>query len=150
MKSEVAAAAAMRPVAYVAVDDRPCRTRIVDVLQRLGWSIIEQPSAFHILCALSDAIEKDASAVHDGLLVVDEISRGCSGATLATGLADLGCAVPVVLVRDPWSSRVRESYGPAVHVVDRALAPARIAELARSWSPMTLTQRTPARARALA
>jgi hypothetical protein len=150
MKHQVVAAAPWRPAAYIAVEDHACRARIADTLQRLGWLPVEQPSGFHILCELSDAIEKEASVTHVGMIVVDEISRGCSGATLAKGLRDLGCSIPIVLVRNEWSTPPRESYGTAVHVVDRAFAASTIGELVRPWSPSTLTQPTASRERAMA
>lgn len=150
MKHQVLAAAPWRPVAYIAVDDPQCRARVADALQRLGWLPIEQPSGFHILCGLSDAIEKDVSVTHVGMIVVDEVSRGCSGSTLAKGLRDLGCSIPIVLVRNEWSTRARESYGTAVHVVDRAFAASTIEELVRPWSPSTLSQPTTSRERAMA
>lgn len=150
MRHEVAAAGAWRPVAYIAVDDLACRACVKDTLQGLGWTVIEQPSAFHILSALADAIEKDASLVHVGTIVVDEHSRGCSGTTLARGLRELGCTIPIVIVRDPRVPRQRRPYGTAVHVVEHDRAPAAIAELVRPWSPIALTQPTPARARAMA
>lgn len=146
----MATSAPWRPAAYIAVEDHACRARIADTLQRLGWLPIEQPSGFHILCELSDAIEQDASVTHVGMIVVDEISRGCSGATLAKGLRDLGCSIPIVLVRNAWSMRPRGSYGTAVHVVDRALAASTIGELVRPWSPSTLAESTPSRMRAMA
>lgn len=150
MRPEVATAAPWRPTAYVSVGDDACRARIVDTLQRLGWTTIEQASGFHILSALADDIEKGGAKARVELIVVDEISHGCSGATLARGLRDLGCSVPVVLVRGAWSGSVGGSYGRSVHVVDRAQAHATIAELVRPWSPISLLQPSPARARALA
>lgn len=150
MRNEVTAAGAWRPVAYIAVEDLACRACVTDTLQRFGWQVIQQPSAFHILSALADAIEKDASLVHVGTIVVDEHSRGCSGTTLARGLRELGCTIPIVLVRDPRSPHQRRAHGTAVHVVDRDRAPATIAELVRPWSPISLTQPTPARTRAMA
>jgi CheY-like chemotaxis protein len=129
-----------RPIAYVAVDDATCRARVTDTLQRLGWTVIEQPSGFHVLAAIADVVERAGEAAQPGLLVVDEISRGCSGATLARGLRDLGRMIPVVLVRHPWAPHARSTYGVGIHVVDSALAASTVAELVRPWSPVSLMQ----------
>jgi FixJ family two-component response regulator len=131
MKREVTTAAAWRPVAYVSVDDVIHRKGIVDALQRLGWTVIEQASGFHILSALADVIEKDGANARVGMIVVDEISRGCAGTTLARGLRDLGCSIPVILVRPRMT-------------IDE------IADEARPWSPASILQPAPARARAVA
>ncbi len=131
MRRDVTTAAPWRPVVYVSVDDLARRKGIVDALQRLGWMVIEQASGFHILSALADVIEKDGANARVGMIVVDEISRGCSGMTLARGLRDLGRSVPVVLVRP--STTIDE-----------------IAEQARPWSPVSILQPAPARARATA
>jgi CheY-like chemotaxis protein len=151
MRQQLAMATPWRPVAFVAVDDSTVRARIVDNLQRLGWTVTEHASGFHILRALADVIETGAADPWVDMIVVDEISRGCSGSTLARGLRDLGCVVPLVLVRGPWSSRPRCAYGVGVHVVDRSDAPAAIAELVRPWSPISIVQpHPPSRARATA
>lgn len=140
MRTDVATAAPWRPVVYIAIEDAPCRERVTDTLQRLGWCVIEQPSGFHVLSAIADVIEQRRSASRPGLIVVDEVSRGCSGATLARGLDELGCAIPIVLVRDPWLSVARKPYGTGVHVVDRDHAPNAIAAIVEPWSPISLMQ----------
>jgi hypothetical protein len=151
MRHELATAAPWRPVAYVSVDDDTSRARIVDDLQRLGWTVSEQPSGFHVLSALADVIDTGGTDPRVGLIVVDEISRGCSGSTLARGLRDLGSTIPLVLVRGPWSSRSPSSYGVGVHVVDRAHAPSTVVELVRPWSPISvMPPHPPARSRATA
>jgi hypothetical protein len=149
MRREVTTAAPWRPVAYIAVDDATCRARIAETLQRLGWNPIEQPSGFHVLRAIADVIERDGGYVPPGLIIVDEISRGCSGSTLAKGLRELGCAIPIVLVRQPRGGPP-PPYGPEIHVVDHAHAPATIAALVRPWSPIAFTHPSPSRERAMA
>ncbi|HUQ03208.1 MAG TPA: response regulator [Kofleriaceae bacterium] len=131
MRREVGKAAPWRPVVYVSVDDVVRRKGVVDALQRLGWTVIEQASGFHILSALADVIEKDGANGRVGMIVVDEISRGCSGTTLARGLRDLGCSIPVVLVR------------PGTTLDE-------IADQARPLSPISILQPAPMRARASA
>ncbi|MBZ0233845.1 MAG: hypothetical protein K8M05_16065 [Deltaproteobacteria bacterium] len=150
MKHEVAVAGPWRPVAYIAVDDPTCRAGATAALERLGWTVIERPSGFHILSAITDVVEQQALGSRPGLIIVDEISRGCSGATLARGLCELGCSIPIVLVRDPWSP-LAHAYGTTVHVVERAQAPTAIADLVRPWSPISFLQPNPSsRARATA
>jgi hypothetical protein len=150
MRHEEGMDARWRPVAYIAVDDPACRAGIGEALQRLGWCVIEQPTGFHVLGAIADVIERDGTGTRPGLIVVDEISRGCSGATLARGLQDLGCAIPIVLVRDPWMPASRASYGTGVHVVDRGSAPRAVDAIARPWSPISLMQPIWSRERAMA
>lgn len=149
MKREVTTAAPWRPVVYIAVDDPACRDRIADTLRRLGWTPIEQPSGFHLLRAIADVIERDDGSVPPGLIVVDEISRGCSGSTLAAGLRELGRAIPIVLVRAPRPGpRPPEQRG--IHVVDHEHAADAISALVRPWSPIAFTQPRPSSIRATA
>jgi CheY-like chemotaxis protein len=148
MTRDVTTAAPWRPVVYIAVDDPACRDRITETLRRLGWNPIEQPSGFHVLRAIADAVDRDDS-IPPGLIVVDEVSRGCSGRTLAEGLRELGCGVPIVLVRAPRPGP-RPRYRHGVYVVDHAHAPDAITALVRPWSPIAFTQPAPLRIRAMA
>jgi hypothetical protein len=150
MQHDVATAAPWRPIVYIAIADDRCRERVADTLQRLGWCVIEQPSGFHVLSAIADVIEHRSAAARPGLLVVDEFARGCSGATLARGLVELGCSIPTVLVRDPWLPAARGSYGVGIHVVDRQKAPSAIAAIVEPWSPVSLMQPIWSRERATA
>lgn len=140
MRHDVATAAPWRPVAYVSVDDEACRARLAGSLQRLGWTVNEQPSGFHVLAAIADLVDGPGGPATVGLIVVDEISRGCSGATLARGLRDLGRSVPIVLVRHRWAGHASKPYGPGIHVVDPAQAVATVAELVRPWSQVSPSQ----------
>jgi hypothetical protein len=149
MLHDMATAAPWRPVVYLAIEDATCRDRVADTLQRLGWCVIEQPTGFHVLSALADVIEH-RRAPRPGLLVVDEFARGCSGATLAHGLVELGCSIPTVLVRDPWIPASRRPYGVSVHVVDREHAASAIAAIVQPWSPVSLMQPIWSRERATA
>ncbi len=148
MRHVAAATAPQRPLAYIAVDDASCRSQLTDALQHLGWMVIEQPSGFHLLRAISDLIDGEPG-MPPGLIVIDAISRGCSGVTVARGLRDLGSTIPVVLVRDAWTPR-HESETSSTYVVDRSRAANAIVELVRPWSPISLAQPSPSRARATA
>ncbi len=82
----------------VAVRDRDCRTSITRSLRRLGWTVNEHASGFHIVRALSELIIGDAVSRRPDLIVVDAISPGCSGVTIAAGFRDLGLAIPVIVI----------------------------------------------------
>jgi hypothetical protein len=129
--------AAYRPIAYVAVADPGCRSRIIDALVRQRWTVEEQPTGFHLLDAIADVIEGHETPL-PGLLVVDAVSRGCAGITIAAGLRQLGVRIPLVLVAkhgDP----VIELDDPSVRVVGPNHAVAAVAELARPLAGHELT-----------
>jgi hypothetical protein len=90
----------LRNVAHVAVADATCRASISDALHRRGWTVVEQPTGFHLLQAIADVIDRPpGNAVKmPRLLVVDAIARGCAGVTIAAGLRELGVRIPLVLV----------------------------------------------------
>jgi sulfur carrier protein ThiS len=118
-----------RPVVHVAVADAACRARIVDALHRQGWSVAEQRTGFHLLQALAEVIDGEQVPL-PAMLVVDAISRGCAGVTIAAGLRELGVRIPLVLVArggDP----VPECDDPMVRVVGPSDAPAAIVDIAR-------------------
>jgi hypothetical protein len=129
--------AAYRPIAYVAVADPACRSRIIDALARQRWTVEEQPTGFHLLHAIADVIEGHETPL-PGLLVVDAVSRGCAGITIAAGLRQLGVRIPLVLVAkhgDP----VIELDDPSVRVVGPNHAVAAVAEIARPLAGHELT-----------
>src|SRR6266481_3052963 len=82
----------------VAIRDCACRTMIAMSLRRLGWTVNEHASGFHIVQALSEVIIGDAVSPRPDLVVVDAISPGCSGVTIAAGFRDLELAIPVIVV----------------------------------------------------
>lgn len=138
-----------RPVVYIAVHDRARRAAIVDALHRQGWAVIEYPTCFHLLEATADLIEGRRPAVLPGLLVVDAVSRGCSGTTLAAGLRELDVRIPVVVVARPGDP-VIDFDDPHVRVVASRDAPSAIAEIARPLSPAHALDRSSPPERALA
>lgn len=91
------------PVVYITVRDPLCRARISDVLRRDGWTVVEQPTGFHLIQAIADVIDGHPWRA-PALIVVDARAPGCTGMTIAAGLRDLGIAIPVVVVRDPMTA----------------------------------------------
>ena len=91
----------MAPIAYVSLHDVPTRMRVHAILEQAGWTVLDQPTGFHVLQALSGLIEGDHGWVRPGLIVIDAFSRGCAGTTIAAGLRELGIAIPIVLVTKP-------------------------------------------------
>lgn len=118
-----------RPVAYVAMQDRAARQRLVNVLERAGWAVIPQPSGFHLIQAIAGVIDGHQSWLRPGLIVVDARSRGCAGTTIAAGLRDLGITIPIVLIA---AAGVALPVSPdrTLRIVDSASAEQTVAELA--------------------
>ena len=57
------------------------------------------------------------------LIVVDAISAGCSGVTIAAGFRDLGLSIPIMLIAPPEASEVApDAYAGSVILVDPATA----------------------------
>ncbi len=83
--------------AYIAIEDRVQRERIMRALQRRGWSVVAHATGFHLLSELADVIEGKAREL-PGLIVVDAYARGCAGTTIAAGLHDLGLDIPVEII----------------------------------------------------
>jgi hypothetical protein len=122
-----------RPIAYVAMEDRHARQRIVNVLESAGWAVIPQPSGFHLIRALAGVIDGRQPWLRPRLIVVDVRSRGCAGTTIAAGLRDLGLVIPIVLVAAPGEAWP-VSADHTLRIVDGAAAERIVAELAASAS----------------
>jgi CheY-like chemotaxis protein len=118
-----------RPVAYVAMQDRDARQRIVSVLEHNGWAVIPQPSGFHLIQAIAGVIDGHQAWLRPGLIVVDARSRGCAGTTIAAGLRDLGITIPIVLIASPGET-LPVSPDHTLRIVDSAAAEKTVAELA--------------------
>ena len=61
----------------VAVRDRDCRSHITKALRRLGWTVVDHASGFHVVQAMSEVILGNAIGSSPDLIVVDAISAGC-------------------------------------------------------------------------
>jgi len=118
-----------RPVAYVAIQDRAARQRIVDVLACAGWAVIPQPSGFHLIQAIAGVIDGHQPWLRPGLIVVDARSRGCAGTTIAAGLRDLKITIPIVLI-GARGEALPVSPDRTLRIVDSAAAENAVAELA--------------------
>jgi CheY-like chemotaxis protein len=118
-----------RPVAHVAMQERAARDRIVSVLERAGWTVILQPSGFHLIQAIAGIIDGHQPWLRPGLIVVDARSRGCAGTTIAAGLRDLGITIPIVLIAAPGEA-LPVSPDQSLRIVDSAAAEEAVAELA--------------------
>jgi CheY-like chemotaxis protein len=115
-----------RPVGYVVVEDRACRSEVIDALHRRGWAVVEPATGFHLIQAISGLITGDTPGRSPDLIVIDAIARGCTGRTIAAGLRELGVTIPVVLVsREPTLAD-----GDAI-MVDPASAARVVTELAQ-------------------
>jgi hypothetical protein len=117
-----------RPVAYVAMQDRAARQRILSVLDCAGWAVIPQPSGFHLIQAIAGVIEGHQPWLRPGLIVVDARSHGCAGTTIAAGLRDLGITIPIVLIAAPGEA-LPVSPDQTLRIVDSASAEKTVAEL---------------------
>jgi hypothetical protein len=118
-----------RPVAYVAMQDRAARQRIVNILERAGWAVIPQPSGFHLIQAIAGVIDGHQPWLRPRLIVVDARSRGCAGTTIAAGLRDLGITIPIVLIAASGET-LPVSPDQTLRIVDSASAENTVVELA--------------------
>jgi sulfur carrier protein ThiS len=124
-----------RPVAYVTMQDSTARARIVSVLERAGWAVIQQPTGFHLIQAIAGVIEGRDAGLRPGLIIVDARSRGCAGTSIAAGLRDLGITIPIVVVAAPGEA-VPISSDATLRIVDSAAAESTVAELGGRQPPV--------------
>jgi CheY-like chemotaxis protein len=119
-------------VGLIAVRDRDCRSNITKSLRRLGWTVVEHASGLHVVQALSDVIIGDAIGPRPDLIVVDAISPGCSGVTIAAGFRDLGLAIPIILIAPAEASDVAaDAYARSLILVDPARASVALIAIAK-------------------
>jgi hypothetical protein len=126
-----------RPVAYVTLRDQTAREKIAGVLERAGWAVIPKPTGFHLIQAIAGVVEGDRAWLRPGLIVIDAMSHGCAGTTIATGLRDLGIKIPIVLIAAAGEA-LPISSDDTLRIIDSASAHAVVAELARvAFMPAT-------------
>lgn len=118
-----------RPIAYVSLQDNAARQRIMGVLERAGWTVIPQPSGFHLIQSIAGMIEGHQPWLRPSLIVVDARSRGCAGTTIAAGLRDLGITIPIALIAAPGED-LPVSPDKTLRIVDSASAESAVFELA--------------------
>ena len=123
--------AAWSPRALVALADAVCRARVTRVLGERGWQVEPHPSGFHLVVALERLVAGEATVPWPSLIVVDAISAGCLGITLAAGLRELEVPVPIVLV--DANGHAAEDQARRIYTATPAIAPAVVAALAGDW-----------------
>lgn len=131
-----------RPVAYVAMQERAERERIMSILERAGWAVIPQPSGFHLIQAIAGVIDGHQPWLQPCMIVVDTRSRGCTGTTIAAGLRDLGITIPIVLIAAPGEV-LPVSTDQSLRIVDSASAAKAVADLA-AGAPRPVSEDRPA------
>ena len=118
-------------VGFIAVQDRVCRASITRSLRRLSWSVVAYASGYHLVEALADVIIGDVIGPRPDLIVVDAISAGCSGVTIAAGFRDLGLEIPMILIAPSEASDVTpDAYARSVILVDPAAAATALVRIA--------------------
>jgi hypothetical protein len=119
-------------VGFIAIQDRACRATVTGSLRRLGWTIATYASGYHLVEALADVIIGDAvDGSGPDLIVVDAISAGCSGVTIAAGFRDLRLEIPIVLIAPSEASDVRhDAYARSVILVDPTAAATALVRIA--------------------
>jgi hypothetical protein len=123
-----------RPVCYLSLSDRRLQREVVDTLHDQGWAVVTCDSGFHLIQAIAGVILGDHPWLRIGLVVVDDATPGCRGASIVMGLRDLGLRMPVALVARPSDPAVTRLDDPEdrVYVLDPALAVVGIGALARN------------------
>jgi len=101
----------------------------MSVLERSGWTVVPQPTGFHLIQAISGVIEGHQTGLRPSLIVIDARARGCSGVTIAAGLRDLGITIPIVLVAAAGDA-LPVSSDETLRIVDAVTATSTVAELA--------------------
>ncbi len=122
-----------QPTCHVVVRENATATDIVQNLKQQGWRVVRHPTGYHLIEALADAILGERPWNQVRMIVVDDASSGCRGASIVRGLREAGAQVPVVIVasgRDPEVHQV-EDPSSGVHVLDPLAAPAGVARIAR-------------------
>ncbi|HEY5936185.1 MAG TPA: hypothetical protein VIU61_16155, partial [Kofleriaceae bacterium] len=137
MRSKTSETEPWRPVGYVTVAERRCREQIAAALNSQGWLVVEPPTGFHVVEAISGLITGDAPWLRPGLIVIDAAARGCAGTTIASGLRDLGIEIPMILVTSDRAPVIDRD----VIVADPITAPAVVGELAKPWSRLAPRRR---------
>lgn len=122
-----------RPLAHVAVRDEDLRRRIGDALRGEGWAVVDAPSGYHLLQRLAGLLLAEQPWRKPHLVVVEAVSPGCSGITIAQGLRELGWSTPVVLLvpraQQGGAAATSES---SIRVTDEDAAVQTVLEVARS------------------
>jgi len=120
--------------AYVCLRDELLRGQITLALERAGFTVLVQPTGYHLLQAIAEVLDGSRTSSRPALIVVDAIARGCAGTTIALGLRDLGLTIPTVLVTAPHQGIPFAPDEHGVYVVGAADAERAISKLANAMS----------------
>jgi hypothetical protein len=124
-----------RPVAYVALRDHALRHAVDAALREVGWTTLHAATGLDLVRSLSGLILDDAPWLRVGMVVVDDALSGCRGSSIATGLRDLGIAIPIAIVApgqvDDQLARL-DDPDRGTYVLDAALAPLAVRAIARA------------------
>jgi DNA-binding response OmpR family regulator len=101
-----------RPVAQVALRDPDLRRQIADTLRSAGWAVFDSPTGYHLIARIAGAILGEHAWCQPGLVVVDAVSPGCSGTSIARGLRDLGWSTPIVVLIESQAEKAALTTGP--------------------------------------
>jgi CheY-like chemotaxis protein len=122
----------MGMLALVAVRDHDRRESITRSLWQRGWTVLELASGIQIVQALADVIIGNPGAPLPDLVVVDSISAGCSGVTIAAGLRELQLDIRVVLIAPSKSSELTPAaYAGSVILRDAVAASVALTVIAK-------------------
>ena len=128
-----------RPVAHVAIANHRDAREISAALQRQGYLVFEHADGVALVGALADHIEQRQGRPPD-LIVADVRTHGCSGATIARGLHELGVPTPVILIAGATDAVPARDQ---LWTVDPAEAKGLVPQLARRWAPVRMLDARP-------
>jgi len=122
------------PVAHLAVVNDACRAAVTRGLHELGWACVHHPTGLHLVEAMAGLILGDGPVAVPDLIVVDEWTSGCQGASIADGLRDLGFLIPTILLvrADAWRDDAGDRGLVRVEAADAARV---VATYARALTP---------------
>lgn len=123
----------LRPHALLSIAAAELRGRVRAVLERAGWDVAEYATGFDLVHAVAGLIEGAPVWRRPDLIIVDAWSRGCAGWSLAAGFAELGVAIPIVVIDARGAAdQTQVSLGPGrAYVVEPSTTVAFVSALVR-------------------
>lgn len=120
-----------RPLAHVAIRDDKTRFEIAAALRAEGWAVVDSKTGYHLLQSLSGPLFDEERWCRPRLVVVEAVSPGCSGYTIAFGLRDIDWSVATVVITDDRVPPPVDDDIDGIYLVDRTYAPQTVLEVAR-------------------